>query len=208
MAFLTRPRRRPAVAFRVFSGDRRHAERVLPTCERPMPRSAASDGVAFSDAMSGAGVTPTIGVCEDDDELRGMLRDALRARGLRPCAPPPPARRRCARSPPTPPDVLVLDIGLPDADGRDVCQALRARGVDGPGAVPHRAGRAHRPAQRLPRRRRRLPDQAVRARRAARPRPRAAAARAAAATPAAPSRRSCSTRRAHAIAHGGARACR
>jgi two-component system response regulator MprA len=26
-------------------------------------------------------------------------------------------------------DVVVLDIGLPDADGRDVCQALRARGV-------------------------------------------------------------------------------
>ena len=24
---------------------------------------------------------------------------------------------------------IVLDIGLPDADGRDVCQALRARGV-------------------------------------------------------------------------------
>ena len=31
-----------------------------------------------------------------------------------------------------PPDVLVLDIGLPDADGRDVCQALRARGVNAP----------------------------------------------------------------------------
>jgi two-component system response regulator MprA len=31
-----------------------------------------------------------------------------------------------------PPDVLVLDIGLPDADGRDVCQALRARGVVAP----------------------------------------------------------------------------
>ena len=31
-----------------------------------------------------------------------------------------------------PPDVLVLDIGLPDADGRDVCQALRAHGVDVP----------------------------------------------------------------------------
>ena len=26
-------------------------------------------------------------------------------------------------------DVIVLDIGLPDADGRDVCLALRARGV-------------------------------------------------------------------------------
>src|SRR3954452_25411127 len=31
-----------------------------------------------------------------------------------------------------PPDVLVLDIGLPDADGRDVCQALRVNAVDSP----------------------------------------------------------------------------
>ena len=30
------------------------------------------------------------------------------------------------------PDVLVIDIGLPDADGRDLCQALRARGVQTP----------------------------------------------------------------------------
>ena len=30
------------------------------------------------------------------------------------------------------PDALVVDIGLPDADGRDVCQALRARGVQAP----------------------------------------------------------------------------
>lgn len=29
-------------------------------------------------------------------------------------------------------DVIVLDIGLPDSDGRDVCQALRARGVSAP----------------------------------------------------------------------------
>ncbi|MEA2264549.1 MAG: hypothetical protein QOE27_132 [Solirubrobacteraceae bacterium] len=29
-------------------------------------------------------------------------------------------------------DAVVLDIGLPDADGRDVCQALRARGLDVP----------------------------------------------------------------------------
>jgi two-component system, OmpR family, response regulator len=29
-------------------------------------------------------------------------------------------------------DALVVDIGLPDADGRDVCQALRARGVTAP----------------------------------------------------------------------------
>ena len=30
------------------------------------------------------------------------------------------------------PDGLVIDIGLPDADGRDLCQALRARGIDAP----------------------------------------------------------------------------
>ena len=40
--------------------------------------------------------------------------------------------RRCGCSAPQPPDVLILDVGLPDADGRDVCQALRARGVERP----------------------------------------------------------------------------
>jgi two-component system response regulator MprA len=30
------------------------------------------------------------------------------------------------------PDALVIDVGLPDADGRDLCQALRARGVQTP----------------------------------------------------------------------------
>ena len=30
------------------------------------------------------------------------------------------------------PDALILDIGLPDSDGRDLCQALRGRGVDAP----------------------------------------------------------------------------
>lgn len=30
------------------------------------------------------------------------------------------------------PELLVIDIGLPDADGRDVCLALRARGVTAP----------------------------------------------------------------------------
>jgi two-component system response regulator MprA len=29
-------------------------------------------------------------------------------------------------------DAVVLDVGLPDSDGRDVCQALRAAGVDAP----------------------------------------------------------------------------
>ena len=71
------------------------------------------------------------GVCEDDDELRGVLRSALERKGfaVRATASGSEAVRAFAQDAP---DVLVLDIGLPDADGRDVCQALRARGVTSP----------------------------------------------------------------------------
>src|SRR4051794_32355647 len=71
------------------------------------------------------------GVCEDDDELRGVLRSALERDGLtvRATASGTEAVRAFGADPP---DVLLLDVGLPDADGRDVCQALRARGVASP----------------------------------------------------------------------------
>ncbi|HYZ29273.1 MAG TPA: response regulator transcription factor [Thermoleophilaceae bacterium] len=71
------------------------------------------------------------GICEDDHELRGVIRDALEHEGfeVRAVASGADAVNAFAADPP---DVLVLDIGLPDADGRDVCQALRARGVDAP----------------------------------------------------------------------------
>ena len=73
----------------------------------------------------------TAGVCEDDDELRGVVRAALEREGfaVRATASGAEAVRSFAAGPP---DVLVLDIGLPDADGRDVCQALRAQGVVAP----------------------------------------------------------------------------
>jgi two-component system response regulator MprA len=71
------------------------------------------------------------GVCEDDDELRGVVRGALERDGfsVRATMSGAEAIRIFGGDPP---DVLVLDIGLPDADGRDVCQALRARGVAAP----------------------------------------------------------------------------
>ncbi|UGS37246.1 response regulator transcription factor [Capillimicrobium parvum] len=73
----------------------------------------------------------TAGICEDDDELRGVLRSALEREGMtvRATASGTEAVRAYGDDPP---DVLVLDVGLPDADGRDVCQALRARGVRTP----------------------------------------------------------------------------
>src|SRR3954452_3508037 len=30
------------------------------------------------------------------------------------------------------PDAIVLDIGLPDSDGRDVCEGIRSRGMKAP----------------------------------------------------------------------------
>jgi two-component system OmpR family response regulator len=75
-----------------------------------------------------ATATATAGICEDDHELRGVLRDALRRDGfaVRTTATGAEAVRVFAADPP---DLLVLDVGLPDSDGRDVCQALRARGI-------------------------------------------------------------------------------
>ena len=74
---------------------------------------------------------PTVGVCEDDEQLRAILRAALEREGysVRTASSGAEAVRAFSTEPP---DVLVLDIGLPDADGRDVCQALRARGHDSP----------------------------------------------------------------------------
>jgi DNA-binding response OmpR family regulator len=72
-----------------------------------------------------------IGVCEDEPALRSVLTRALRAMGHDPVVVASAAealRAFVGRRP----DVLVLDIGLPDADGRDLCLALRASGVDAP----------------------------------------------------------------------------
>ncbi len=73
----------------------------------------------------------TVLVVEDDEELRNLLGRGLREEGfaVEGVATGADALTRVADAEP---DVLVVDIGLPDADGRDVCQALRARGVQAP----------------------------------------------------------------------------
>jgi two-component system, OmpR family, response regulator len=73
----------------------------------------------------------TVGICEDDDALRAILRTALEREGFKVATTSNGADAVRAFSQ-APPAVLVLDIGLPDADGRDVCQALRARGIQAP----------------------------------------------------------------------------
>jgi two-component system response regulator MprA len=71
------------------------------------------------------------GICEDDDELRGVVRRALEREDFEVVAVATGSDAVGAFGDAAF-DVLVLDVGLPDADGRDVCQALRARGVATP----------------------------------------------------------------------------
>jgi len=97
----------------------------------PGPSQAAAPASTTSLAWAGMAPVPTAGICEDDHDLRGVVREALERAGfsVRATASGSEAVERFGADPP---DVLVLDVGLPDADGRDVCQALRARGVRSP----------------------------------------------------------------------------
>jgi DNA-binding response OmpR family regulator len=73
-------------------------------------------------------------VVEDDHQLRDLVARGLREHGLTVVTASDGAGALSAvqRDPAQAFDAVVLDIGLPDSDGRDVCQALRARGVTAP----------------------------------------------------------------------------
>jgi two-component system response regulator MprA len=72
-----------------------------------------------------------VGVCEDDAALRSVHARALADEGHTTVV-VGTGREAVARFVPGSVDALILDVGLPDADGRDVCQALRAHGVTAP----------------------------------------------------------------------------
>jgi two-component system response regulator MprA len=74
---------------------------------------------------------PLLLLVEDDAELRTVLGRGLREEGFQveTAASGAVALERMAQ---LAPDVLIVDVGLPDTDGRDLCQALRARGLRAP----------------------------------------------------------------------------
>lgn len=78
--------------------------------------------------------TPHVLIVEDDAALRCTLIRGLQEHDLRvnSVGDGAAALAMLASDPDYPFDVVILDIGLPDSDGRDVCQALRARGVLAP----------------------------------------------------------------------------
>src|SRR6478735_11994417 len=73
----------------------------------------------------------SIVIVEDDDELRAVLTRGLREEGFSVDG-VASGTQLLERIEQTSASAFVIDIGLPDSDGRDLCQALRARGVDAP----------------------------------------------------------------------------
>jgi two-component system response regulator MprA len=69
-------------------------------------------------------------VVEDDPDLRSLLTRGLSEEGFSVTAVADGGSALTAADDTA--DALVIDVGLPDADGRDVCQALRARGLQAP----------------------------------------------------------------------------
>ncbi|MET8563519.1 response regulator transcription factor [Streptomyces flaveolus] len=73
---------------------------------------------------------PRILVVEDDHALRDVLRRGLYEEDFEPV--PAADGATALRLATDGIAATVLDVGLPDADGRDVCQAMRANGFLGP----------------------------------------------------------------------------
>jgi DNA-binding response OmpR family regulator len=72
----------------------------------------------------------TVAVCEDDTAVRSVLRRALEHDGHTVLTSGTGSALLAQLA--SGPDLLILDLGLPDTDGRDLCLAVRAAGCDRP----------------------------------------------------------------------------
>ena len=74
---------------------------------------------------------PRVLVVEDDGDLRRLLRRGLEEESFE-VMQASTGKDAVSLAESEAPSLLVVDIGLPDADGRDVVQAIRSRGVESP----------------------------------------------------------------------------
>ena len=73
-----------------------------------------------------------VGLCEDDPTIRRVVGDAMQYAGHEVVSAHDGGEALRLFVEDDDLDVIILDIGLPDADGRDVCQALRSAGQSAP----------------------------------------------------------------------------
>ncbi len=74
----------------------------------------------------------TVGVCEDDAGIRSLLVRGLRAGGHEVVTAHDGAEALRLLGADSGIEVVVMDVGLPDTDGRDVVQALKSAGQHAP----------------------------------------------------------------------------
>ncbi|WP_310528001.1 response regulator transcription factor [Nocardioides sp.] len=73
-----------------------------------------------------------IGICEDDPAIRRLVTQAMVVSGHEVLSAHDGGEALRLFGPDSAVEVLVMDIGLPDSDGRDVTQALRSAGQAAP----------------------------------------------------------------------------
>ncbi len=74
--------------------------------------------------------TPLL-LLDDDGEFRGLMADELRGAGFQPVEAATVAEAVALHGP-TRFEALILDVSLPDGDGRDLCARLRKAGLQIP----------------------------------------------------------------------------
>ena len=157
------PRRAAARVFRI----------ALPLAGDAAVAAARARGARMSERR------PLVLVVEDEPQMRRFLRASLAVARL-PAARGGDARaKRVALATSHNPELVLLDLGLPDGDGIELTRAAARVDRSAPIIVISARGREDDKVARARRRRRRLPDQAVRRERAARAHARRAAPRAA-----------------------------
>jgi two-component system response regulator MprA len=84
-----------------------------------------------------------VGCCEDDPAIMRLLEECLTAAGHTGVFAQTGAQAVRRFSGDDRIDVLVLDVGLPDMDGRDLCRVLRANGQQAPAMFLSAMGQVH-----------------------------------------------------------------
>ena len=123
-------------------------------------RGLEREALPAAEAHHGTDVMARVLVVDDEPQILRALRINLRARHTT-CAPRPTGPEALEVAAKHPPDLVVLDLGLPGLDGLDVIEGLRGW-TSAPDHRAVRPGRQHRQGGGAGRRRRRLRDQAVR----------------------------------------------
>jgi DNA-binding response OmpR family regulator len=81
--------------------------------------------------VGGMAQRKTLLIVDDDADLRGAVAEQLQSEGYETVeAPPAEEGVRLARS--EKPDLVLLDVDLPDMDGREACREMRRNGVSAP----------------------------------------------------------------------------